>query len=89
MYPQTCRFVCFLRKAEETRKPAVSACYTARIDVPAHALIGADVEATSLEAIRLEDVAMAMVTEKLLPQNVEAEAGVLGSLLIDPDAMAQ
>ncbi|HEY7976143.1 MAG TPA: DnaB-like helicase C-terminal domain-containing protein, partial [Ktedonobacterales bacterium] len=32
---------------------------------------------------------MAMATEKLLPQNVEAEAGVLGSLLIDPDAMAQ
>ncbi len=32
---------------------------------------------------------MAMMTEKLLPQNVEAEAGVLGSLLIDPDAMAQ
>ncbi len=66
------------------RKSALGACYTARIDVPAHALIGADVE-----AIRLEDVAMAMVTEKLLPQNVEAEAGVLGSLLIDPDAMAQ
>ncbi|HZC04535.1 MAG TPA: replicative DNA helicase [Ktedonobacterales bacterium] len=32
---------------------------------------------------------MAMAMEKLLPQNVEAEAGVLGSLLIDPDAMAQ
>ncbi|HEX8994567.1 MAG TPA: replicative DNA helicase [Ktedonobacterales bacterium] len=32
---------------------------------------------------------MAMASEKLLPQNVEAEAGVLGSLLIDPDAMAQ
>jgi replicative DNA helicase len=30
-----------------------------------------------------------MTAEKLLPQNVEAEAGVLGSLLIDPDAMAQ
>jgi replicative DNA helicase len=27
-------------------------------------------------------------TEKLLPQNVEAEASVLGSLLIDPDAMS-
>jgi replicative DNA helicase len=27
--------------------------------------------------------------EKLLPQNVEAEAGVLGSLLIDPDATVQ
>ena len=32
---------------------------------------------------------MAMASEKLLPQNVEAEAGVLGSLLIDPEAMAQ
>jgi len=32
---------------------------------------------------------MAMSAEKLLPQNVEAEASVLGSLLIDPDAMAQ
>ncbi len=32
---------------------------------------------------------MVMATEKLLPQNVEAEAGVLGSLLIDPDVMAQ
>ena len=30
-----------------------------------------------------------MASEKLLPQNVEAEAGVLGSLLIDPEAMAQ
>ena len=28
-----------------------------------------------------------MAVEKLLPQNVEAEAGVLGSLLIDPDAI--
>lgn len=27
--------------------------------------------------------------EKLLPQNVEAEAGVLGSLLIDPEAIVQ
>jgi hypothetical protein len=27
--------------------------------------------------------------EKLLPQNVEAEAGVLGSLLIDPDAIVE
>ncbi len=32
---------------------------------------------------------MAMSAERLLPQNVEAEAGVLGSLLIDPEAMAQ
>ena len=32
---------------------------------------------------------MAMASEKLLPQNVEAEAGVLGSLLIDPEAMSQ
>jgi replicative DNA helicase len=32
---------------------------------------------------------MAMAAEKLLPQNVEAEAGVLGSLLIDPEAVAQ
>jgi replicative DNA helicase len=30
-----------------------------------------------------------MAVEKLLPQNVEAEAGVLGSLLIDPDAIFQ
>src|SRR5689334_16080510 len=30
-----------------------------------------------------------MAVEKLLPQNVEAEAGVLGSLLISPDAVAQ
>jgi replicative DNA helicase len=30
-----------------------------------------------------------MAAEKLLPQNVEAEAGVLGSLLIDPDAITQ
>jgi replicative DNA helicase len=30
-----------------------------------------------------------MAVEKLLPQNVEAEAGVLGSLLIDPEAAAQ
>ncbi|HEV2460020.1 MAG TPA: DnaB-like helicase N-terminal domain-containing protein, partial [Ktedonobacterales bacterium] len=30
-----------------------------------------------------------MAVEKLLPQNVEAEAGVLGSLLIDPEAMVQ
>ena len=30
-----------------------------------------------------------MAVEKLLPQNVEAEAGVLGSLLIDPEAIAQ
>src|SRR5690348_548140 len=30
-----------------------------------------------------------MAVEKLLPQNVEAEAGVLGSLLIDPDAVVQ
>src|SRR5215471_21413452 len=32
---------------------------------------------------------MAIAPEKLLPQNVEAEAGVLGSLLIDPDATVQ
>jgi replicative DNA helicase len=32
---------------------------------------------------------MAIAAEKLLPQNVEAEAGVLGSLLIDPDATVQ
>ena len=32
---------------------------------------------------------MAVAAEKLLPQNVEAEAGVLGSLLIDPDATVQ
>src|SRR5689334_1574893 len=32
---------------------------------------------------------MAVAPEKLLPQNVEAEAGVLGSLLIDPDATVQ
>jgi replicative DNA helicase len=32
---------------------------------------------------------MAVATEKLLPQNVEAEVGVLGSLLIDPDATVQ
>src|SRR5258708_3418727 len=31
----------------------------------------------------------AMAVEKLLPQNVEAEAGVLGSLLIDPEAIVQ
>ncbi|MGE5333405.1 MAG: replicative DNA helicase, partial [Nitrososphaerota archaeon] len=30
-----------------------------------------------------------MVVEKLLPQNIEAEAGVLGSLLIDPGAIVQ
>jgi replicative DNA helicase len=30
-----------------------------------------------------------MAAEKLLPQNVEAEAGVLGSLLISPDAIVQ
>ena len=30
-----------------------------------------------------------MAVEKLLPQNVEAEAGVLGSLLIDPEAIIQ
>ncbi len=30
-----------------------------------------------------------MAVEKLLPQNLEAEAGVLGSLLIDPDATVQ
>src|SRR5579871_1830763 len=30
-----------------------------------------------------------MAVEKLLPQNVEAEAGVLGSLLIDPEALVQ
>ena len=30
-----------------------------------------------------------MAVEKLLPQNVEAEAGVLGSLLIDPEAIAE
>jgi replicative DNA helicase len=30
-----------------------------------------------------------MAVEKLLPQNVEAEAGVLGSLLIDPEAVVQ
>jgi replicative DNA helicase len=30
-----------------------------------------------------------MAVEKLLPQNVDAEAGVLGSLLIDPDAIFQ
>jgi replicative DNA helicase len=30
-----------------------------------------------------------MAVEKLLPQNVEAEAGVLGSLLIDPEATVQ
>ena len=28
-----------------------------------------------------------MALEKLLPQNIEAEAGVLGSILIDPDAL--
>src|SRR5262245_32691551 len=27
--------------------------------------------------------------ERMLPQNIEAEAGVLGSLLIDPDALTQ
>ena len=30
-----------------------------------------------------------MAVEKLLPQNIEAEAGVLGSLLIDPGAIVQ
>lgn len=30
-----------------------------------------------------------MAAEKLLPQNLEAEAGVLGSLLIDPEAVVQ
>lgn len=30
-----------------------------------------------------------MAVERLLPQNVEAESGVLGSLLIDPEAMVQ
>ncbi len=30
-----------------------------------------------------------MAIEKLLPQNIEAEAGVLGSLLIDPGAIVQ
>jgi replicative DNA helicase len=30
-----------------------------------------------------------MAVEKLLPNNVEAEAGVLGSLLIDPEAIVQ
>lgn len=30
-----------------------------------------------------------MAVEKLLPQNVEAEVGVLGSLLIDPEAVVQ
>ncbi|MGZ3680208.1 MAG: replicative DNA helicase, partial [Ktedonobacterales bacterium] len=30
-----------------------------------------------------------MAVEKLLPQNVEAEVGVLGSLLIDPEAIVQ
>ena len=30
-----------------------------------------------------------MAVEKLLPQNIEAEAGVLGSLLIDPDAVVK
>ncbi|HEX9069535.1 MAG TPA: DnaB-like helicase N-terminal domain-containing protein, partial [Ktedonobacterales bacterium] len=30
-----------------------------------------------------------MAVEKLLPQNLEAEAGVLGSLLIDPEATVQ
>ena len=30
-----------------------------------------------------------MAVEKLLPQNVEAEVGVLGSILIDPDALAE
>src|SRR5262249_14581889 len=33
--------------------------------------------------------AVAMAVEKLLRQNVEAEAGVLGSLLIDPEAIIQ
>jgi replicative DNA helicase len=32
---------------------------------------------------------MTYTAEKLLPQNVEAEAGVLGSLLIDPAAIAE
>ena len=27
--------------------------------------------------------------EKLLPQNIEAEAGVLGSIIIDPEAVVQ
>ncbi len=30
-----------------------------------------------------------MMIEKLLPQNIEAECGVLGSLIIDPEAIAQ
>ena len=30
-----------------------------------------------------------MAVEKLLPQNLEAETGVLGSLLIDPQAIVQ
>ena len=30
-----------------------------------------------------------MSVEKLLPQNVEAEAAVLGSILIDPEAIMQ
>src|SRR5258708_8211327 len=29
------------------------------------------------------------MSEKLLPQNIEAEQGVLGSLVIDPEAIAQ
>jgi replicative DNA helicase len=32
---------------------------------------------------------MSHIAEKLLPQNIEAEAGVLGSLLIDPEAVVQ
>jgi replicative DNA helicase len=32
---------------------------------------------------------LSMAVEKLLPQNIEAEAGVLGSLLIDPGAIVQ
>jgi len=27
--------------------------------------------------------------EKLLPQNIEAECGVLGSIIIDPEAIVQ
>src|SRR5207237_9114573 len=29
------------------------------------------------------------IVEKLLPQNVEAECGVLGSIIIDPEAIVQ
>jgi replicative DNA helicase len=38
-------------------------------------------------AERLDDMQAGM--EKMLPQNVEAEAGVLGSLLIDPEAISE